>query len=95
MAPDDLDALQGVLDILDHPWQLAVALILSVLSLIFCWYGWRRKNGPLFLVGVAVGIPPLDPTSVTLWGIALLLCGLAYYRSRRAREKKAVTPPTP
>lgn len=70
------------MDIPTNPilWILIGAL--SLFSFAFCFSGFRRRNIPMALFGVGLGIPPFAITSMVSWAMGLGVVLLAWWLSR-------------
>lgn len=73
----------GTFDILNHPFELFVALVLTVVSTVWSIQGLRRKDIPRFLMGLAAGIPTIAIESFNAWALAAVVMALALWLKRK------------
>lgn len=70
------------LSILDHPWQLTLALLLSAIGFVFFVAGTKARNPSWVLYGIAASVPPFSIASPVAWLIATAIAGAAFWLAR-------------
>jgi hypothetical protein len=66
------------MEILENGYLLTIVIVLSLISTVFCWMGFKRKDVPFLLIGVGTGVPTLDVTDYRMWvaGVGITLVGV-------------------
>jgi hypothetical protein len=67
------------MEILNHPVELTIAIVLSIFSTWWTIVGVRRKDIPLTLYGIAAGVPTVAMESWKAWVFAGLLGAFAWW----------------
>ena len=83
---DMMDTSLLPMDILNHPWEIVLALLLTIVSTIWSIQGLRRKDIPLFIYGLAAGIPTFAIESWQAWFIAGLCAAFAWWLRQKTEN---------
>jgi hypothetical protein len=67
----------------DNPIAITFIIFLSLISGVLCWRGFRGKNLPSGIMGIAVGIPTFAITDWQLWVLALITLGFGYWLKQK------------
>ncbi len=67
------------MEIFNHPLELIIAILLSVVSTWWTIVGFRRKDIPLTLYGIAAGIPTVAMEYWRAWLIAVLMFAFGWW----------------
>lgn len=73
------EAMDQAMDLFNHPVLLVIVGVLTVVSTIWSIQGLRRKDVPLFILGIAAGIPTFAVTSWKTWAVGGLVAAFAFW----------------
>lgn len=67
----------------ENPILIFLLVLLSILSFIFCWNGFRGSNLPNGVIGIALGLPTFAIEDWQWWAAGFLCLGLGLWLRRK------------
>ncbi len=67
------------MEIMMHPEQLAIAIILTAVSSFFLWNAFKERNVPNLLLGIGFSIPTVDIPNIWYWAAGAATCALGIW----------------
>ena len=71
------------MEALSNPYSLFLIILLSVVSTVFVLKGMKQKEVGSLLLGIGIGLPPIDLYDYRIWAAALGVCFLGVWFQRK------------